>query len=433
MLNKDKDYNSYSSILRFIEEGPKSLITERKKSSKGLSQGKALDDYIYDDFDKKYYISDIDVKLTSMENTLLELIEKNTAGVINQEILNSPEFVELCNDTAVEAGLFKSDRTSGSNTIKDERIDNIKLFILDNIKSKGKKIITSSFYIDIVNMANKLKNNQYTEKFFNNKNIEIYQNLNQIVLEFEYEGFKFKSVVDNIHINHNKKTIQINDLKFTSFKTSDFIKSFFKYRYDIQACLYTIGLKCYVDEKPELKDYAILEPSFIIVNKDEEPVLYKVERKDIVSTWLGWDNRDERYFKGIKDYLKEIQEHIEKDLYDYPIDYYKRGLMSIQTGRANYFDGRHFSFVKQFSKNLKKGEKEKSFEEELRDVPQEVIDSSINVYSDADNVHKRYKDMMEKHQKDLERKIGINTLKNKSIKSSIATFESTKSEKSNEW
>lgn len=403
MLNKDKDYHSYSSILNFIEDGPKSLITEKKKSTKGLSIGKALDVYMFDDFDKKYYISDLDIKLTSMETTFLDIVEKQTSGELNDEIIESDEFRDLCNEIAVENDLFKSDRKGKDGNIK-ERIDNISIVLKDRLKAGSKTVIDPLFYIKIVDMAEKLKNNQYVKDFFNNKNISKYQNLNQITRIFEYEGIKFKVILDILHINHENKTIQEVDLKYTSMKGSDFLKSFFKYRYDIQSTLYTLALKDYRDEYIELKEYSILEPSIVCVNDTEEPMLYKVTSSDLYDTFYGYEDRHGRYHNGILNIVSDIEFHIKNESFEYPREYYEQKVITIQTNRANNY-GNSLPFVRPLNRRFKNkitnernqylGKKEKDASKLLSDALNKIKNQSFQEYKSVKKF--KYKNSMPSH------------------------------------
>tara|TARA_R110000796_G_scaffold236214_1_gene355489 strand:- start:71393 stop:72766 length:1374 start_codon:yes stop_codon:yes gene_type:complete len=346
MLNKDKDYHSYSSLYKFIEEGPSSLITERKISSTGLNTGKGLDDFMYNNFDDKYYVSDVNIKLTSMENKFIESILVETEGMLNEESLNKDAFVDICKEIIEENNYFATDRKSKSTSDEkiQERIDNVKVILLDRLKAGNKQIITPSLYIDINDMANKLKQDKIVSIYFDNSKMEEYQNLNQITLVFEFKNIKFKGVVDNIHIDHRSKTIQVNDLKFTSMSNKEFIKSFFKYRYDIQGCIYTLGLQHYIEENLELQDYTILEPSFIIVNKQEKPMLYRLKCSDLYSTFYGFRNAFGRTVDGIVQIVEDIQYHIENDRFEFSREYYSHGYESLNLNRSG--SGDRFRFIR---------------------------------------------------------------------------------------
>jgi len=374
MLNKDKDYHSYSSILRFIQEGPSSLITEKEKKTKGLSKGKMLDDYVYNNFEEIYYISDNSTKLTSMESDLLNLIYKELDGSINND-----EFFNVCFDICKENKLFVSD-ISNKNKIQ-ERVSKVKDIMLDNIKAEGKIKITSQNYIDITNMSNKLKENIYVKKYFNYKSSGDFQNLNQILIKFEYENIKYKSYLDNIHIDHKNKTIQEIDLKYTSFLMKDFKKSYYNYRYDIQACIYTLALHHYVENNLSLKDYRILEPCIVAVNTFEEPLLFKITSETIYSAYTGSITMYNNPILGIHEIVNKIKYHIENKKFIYDYEYYINGYQKLENINNN---GNTFGFVKTFRNHL-----ENNDELILEEVPLPQHNSFSNNTYDNTNFRKK--------------------------------------------
>jgi len=346
MLNKDKDYHSYSSILNFKQEGPSSLITERKKSTKGLSKGKMLDNYIYENFDDLYYVSENPIKLTSMENAFLDMVTKELEGTINEESLNSDDFKDICMELCIENGLFKSDIKTPAKIY--ERIDKIKDSLIDTLEAGNRIVITSEDYISVTNMNNKIKKNKYTSKFFNNTNSSDFQNLNQILIEFEYEGNKFKCYIDTIHIDHKNKTIQEIDLKFTSFKMNDFKNSYYKYRYDIQACIYTLAINQYKDDNLSISKYNVLEPCIVAVNDFEEPLLFKINNENVYGAYYGFHTDLGVYIEGIRETITKIKYHIDNKLFEYSYDYYKKGYESLGNNRKS---GNGFNFIRRFTNN----------------------------------------------------------------------------------
>ena len=108
------------------------------------------------------------------------------------------------------------------------------------------------------------------------------------------QGFSFKarSKFDIVCIDETNKKIYPYDLKTTSKKEWEFIDSFFKYGYDIQASIYTTLLKQKVDEIDTKGEWSIEPFRFIVVNTETpDPIVYKFEPPLTKSFWMSGKNR----------------------------------------------------------------------------------------------------------------------------------------------
>lgn len=121
------------------------------------------------------------------------------------------------------------------------------------LKTKGKKtLIDQDSYDFCKNAVELIKTNKElctligcnTTEF---DNVEIF---NELPLSVEYSKAQFglKGIIDNVVINHDKKTIFINDIKTTSKDLKDFPETVEFYSYWLQAIMYCtmIGIK-YMD------------------------------------------------------------------------------------------------------------------------------------------------------------------------------------------
>jgi len=94
-----------------------------------------------------------------------------------------------------------------------------------------------------------------------------------IMLELSDYPFGLKGHVDNIRIDHQTKTIYINDLKTTGKYIQDFPESVEYYNYWLQAAIYMHLVKATLEES--LKDYKIVF-HFIVIDKLNQVYAYPV-------------------------------------------------------------------------------------------------------------------------------------------------------------
>lgn len=108
---------------------------------------------------------------------------------------------------------------------------------------------------------------------------------------------------DLLVVNHKEKTIQPVDLKTSSVPAYSFGDNFIKYRYDIQAELYTDTLRKICDES-EYRDYTILPFLFTDISRsDKVPVTFVYDP----SKGFSYTRGDKTYrYKGWKELLSEI-------------------------------------------------------------------------------------------------------------------------------
>lgn len=187
-----------------------------------------------------------------------------------------------------------------------------------NEKNKDKKILTQEDYLKCKAIADSLKGNKFTKKYFieSTKEIEV---LNQFEHYWEMLGTKFKCKLDKVIINHIDKTIQPIDIKTTGKHTSKFMESFINFRYDIQASIYYQGICDYIWKKSEnLKGYSILPFKFIVESTKYigTPLIYNVNPRIIDQAYEGYFYRNTEMV-GWHTLLKELEWHKEYNVWDY--------------------------------------------------------------------------------------------------------------------
>ena len=124
------------------------------------------------------------------------------------------------------------------------------------------------------------RNDEYLKTLFGTKNTKDVEYLYQTKFVVDYtlpsgRQVKVKFMPDLLVVNHAEKTIQPVDLKTSTMPAYDFKENFLKFRYDVQANLYTCGLQILIAQDADLKDYTILPYLFTDISRvDMIPVTY---------------------------------------------------------------------------------------------------------------------------------------------------------------
>lgn len=192
--------------------------------------------------------------------------------------------------------------------------------------TNGKCVVPSLEYMAALGMAEATKKCPEVADYLNPK-LNKFQF--QIITDHDFPD-KLKGCLDILHKNDKKKELRIID-----FKTADnayyFISNVIKFGYLEQVTFYDHLLRHWLllDGNEKYWKYTILPPMNIVIDsKYNTPYFYEYNWKDITAAWNG-------YFKygkmqnGIKDTIKEIQWHILNDAWDYPMEHYLYGKISL--------------------------------------------------------------------------------------------------------
>ena len=136
------------------------------------------------------------------------------------------------------------------------------------------------------------------------KTIEAY---NELFVKAEADNlpFGFHGVLDNVVVDHNSKTIFINDLKTLGKSIQDFPDSVEYYRYWIQAVIYVLLAK----EKFSITDDWNVQVTFIVIDKYNQVYPYQVSSETLA-----------KWTESFEDIVQKIKWHYENKRYDLPYE-----------------------------------------------------------------------------------------------------------------
>jgi hypothetical protein len=130
---------------------------------------------------------------------------------------------------------------------------------------------------------------------------------NELQLAVDIDGlpFGFKGFIDNLVIDHDTKTVFVNDLKTLGKSIQDFPDSVEYYRYWIQAIIYMYMVK---EKFSKLTDYTF-KITFIVIDKYNQVYPYQVSNE----TQARWEEQ-------FKELIQKVKWHYENKQFDLPYD-----------------------------------------------------------------------------------------------------------------
>jgi len=298
-----------------------------------------------EDFDKKYAVIPDD---TGVSETIAKIVKAIYDSAVDEDKLYDADikYTPTNLEDYPEQILKHCNYELYQSRWKDEtRINKIieqgsKYF--DILKKCGTKtIITESEYAKAVNCVMALRSDKHTSKYCQKKsddlNIEI---IDKHVIVFEHDGLEFKGELDRVIVNHQEKTITPIDFKTTSKSVLNFENSFWHFRYDFQAAVYTLGLtkdKSYDDRLKRYyhEGYSFKPMLYIVVETflKNPPMVFEIS-KEAINTGL-YGNVDKvpkikEDLEGFYQAIKRFKYATEYDAWNYPMEYDTKGKTTIR-------------------------------------------------------------------------------------------------------
>jgi hypothetical protein len=344
------DYKTISALnqstLKQILVSPKAYVEAKEKQLARVESteqhfmfGSLVDMMLTEskeDFDKKYAVIPDD---TGVSETIAKIVkevydEKNNSDDLGWGALEDypEEILKHCNYELYQSRWKDETRI---NKIVEQGSQYFEV-----LKNSGNRtIITESEYAKAVNCVMALRSDKHTSKYCqkksNDPNILI---IDKHVIVFEHDGLEFKGELDRIIVNHKEKTITPIDFKTTSKSVLNFEKSFWHFRYDFQAAVYTLGLT--KDKSNRLKSYYqegyTFKPMLYIVVETflkNPPMVFEIS-KTAINTGL-YGNVDKvpkinENLQGFYQAIKRFKYATENNAWDYPMEYDTKGKTTIR-------------------------------------------------------------------------------------------------------
>lgn len=320
---------SYSTLSRFQREGFRKIDSLFDKvSSPSLTFGSLVDTLLTDGekaFDERFAVCDfpeLTDSLKAVAVSLYSILDKD--GSHYKEIADIPD--SIISNVAVVNNYYASDRYANYR-VKNVREQCAYYYSLLSL-CDGKEVVSQYDYNDAVSCCEKLKTSPFTSKYFNANPFDTdMEHLYQLKFKAVINHIGVRCMPDLVIVDHKSKTVRLCDLKTTGHPEEEFEKSFYQWRYFIQAQLYTSIIRDVMDKDEYFKDFYILDYYFIVINrKTQAPVVFVYDGNfstmqtvtdtgDTVPYWsdIALDlNYYLNYFKKFgkyPEYLRSVEEH----------------------------------------------------------------------------------------------------------------------------
>ena len=289
-----------------------------------------------EEFDKKYAVVPDD---TGVSETIAKIVKGVYDGKNNSDDLAwgaledyPEEILQYCNYELYQSRWKDETRI---NKIVEQGSQYFE--VLKNCGTRT--IITESEYAKAVNCVMALRTDKYTSKYCQKKSNDLdIEIIDKHVVVFEHEGLEFKGELDRIIVNHKEKTITPIDFKTTSKSVLNFENSFWHFRYDFQAAVYTLGLT--KDTSERLKSYYedgySFNPMLYIVVETflkNSPMVFEISREAINTGLYGNIDKIPKLKENLEGFyqaIKRFKYATENDAWDYPMEYDVKGKTIIQ-------------------------------------------------------------------------------------------------------
>lgn len=167
--------------------------------------------------------------------------------------------------------------------------------ILDNCKMS----------LDVIKANDDVRALLQLDKIQEDNEIEVY---NELIVSMSDKNlpFGFKGVLDNVVVDHNLKTIFINDLKTSGKSIQDFPESVDYYKYWIQGTIYVmLASEKFLKDKQDWN----VQLTFIVIDKYNQVYPYQVSSESLSKWKIDFEK-----------IVTQIRWHYDNKQYDLPYD-----------------------------------------------------------------------------------------------------------------
>lgn len=256
----------YSSIATYARGGFSSIATlNEQKTSESLLFGSLVDALLTSsnkEFNEKYFVADfpeIPQSYVTMAEALFQKFEIvcKTLDTISDEAIIT----------------IADERSFYTNWKRETRIKAIRekcsLYYGLLQKAINKTIVDTETYEKASAAAFAFRENNATKWYFNKDNpFDGIERIYQCKLAAEFDGIPYSAMPDLLIVMHNEKKIIPCDIKTTSHKEYEFVDSFIKWGYWIQAEQYAAIIRATIDKDDYFRNFKIDNYRFLVINKD---------------------------------------------------------------------------------------------------------------------------------------------------------------------
>lgn len=261
---KDKAL-SYSTLARYEREGFNNLDKLFDKiETPSLIFGSCVDSIItggMEEFNDRFVVADFPTTPDSIILIVKALFNKYSEICNSLYLISDDNIINIAAEYNYQNNWKPETRAK---VIKEKGSNYYSLLYV----AKGKTIVDTNTYNDVIASVNALKESDATRWYFaTDTPFDNIERLYQLKFKATINNIDYRCMMDLVIIDHDNKIIYPCDLKTSSHKEWDFEESFSTWKYMIQSILYAAILKENLNKDDYFKNFEIKNYRFIVVNR----------------------------------------------------------------------------------------------------------------------------------------------------------------------
>lgn len=288
------------------------------KDTQAATMGRIVETLLMEpqDFDKRFYMSACVEAPSALMLAFVNALYKFTKQATDDDGNITRTFEEISKDAYVESGFkIKYDAVIAKFAGSDAEIYYNEI---RTVRSKNLTVVTTEDVTNAEKIVEELRNNPVTKDVVTLVNSKRYSVYNQLQVEnYELDGHQFKSMMDKLVVDHEKKTIQVYDLKCT-WSVENFLEEYYLYRRAyIQALLYYKAAIHFMNNTEEIRGYRVEPPRFIVCDSTNyyNPLIYTLSDKDLEDAYNGFTHKNREY-TGVATLIKDLKWALENNVWN---------------------------------------------------------------------------------------------------------------------
>lgn len=321
-----KTETQYRAVYLDSSSSLKDFSTDRKKyhkkyilnevvedeDSKAATMGRMVETLLMEPhlFDERFHLSTCMSTPTGLMLEFVEALYRHTVEATAEDGTITRSFEDLCKDAYTDSGFkIKLDAVLGKFIGSDAEVYYKEI---REVRTKGLTVVTTQDVTNAEKIVTELKTNPVTADIVNLESDMRYSVYNQLQIEgYEVFGHQFKSMLDKVIVDHDKKLITVYDLKCT-WSVENFYDEYYLYRRAyIQGYLYYYAAKHYF---ASLDGYNVLYPKFMVCDSTNymNPLVYTMNIDSFDNAEKGFTYKGRQY-PGVKQLIEDLQWALEND------------------------------------------------------------------------------------------------------------------------
>lgn len=289
-----------------------------EKDNQAANMGRLVETLLMEPelFDEKFYMSSCASSPSGLMLAFVEALYKFTKEATNEDGQVTRSFEDISKDAYIESGFkIKYDAVIAKFIGSDAEIFYNEI---RKVRSNGLTVVTTEDVANAEKIVEELKTNPVTKDVVNLVSSPRYSIYNQLQVEgYTVDGHQFKSMMDKVVVDHEKKSIQVYDLKCT-WNVENFFEEYYLYRRAyIQALLYYKAAIYFMNSSEELRGYRVESPRFIVCDSTNyyNPLIYTLTDKDLEDAYNGFTHKNREYV-GVKSLITDLKWAIENNTWN---------------------------------------------------------------------------------------------------------------------